>query len=41
MWPALEAKIGEVNAAMDNAVREMEQDINARLGASGSIARLF
>ena len=41
MWPALEAKIGEVNTAMDNAVRDMERDINARLGASSGIARLF
>jgi hypothetical protein len=36
MWPAQEAKISEVNSAMESAQREMEQTINARLGKFGS-----
>lgn len=41
MWPALEAKIDEVNRAMDEAVKEMEHEVNARLGGFAGVARLF
>ena len=41
MWPALEAKIDEVNRAMDEAVKEMEHEVNARLGGFAGISRLI
>jgi hypothetical protein len=41
MWPALEAKIDEVNRSMDEAVKEMEHEINARLGGFAGISRLL
>jgi hypothetical protein len=41
MWPALEAKIDEVNRSMDAAVKEMEHEINARLGGFAGISRLL
>jgi hypothetical protein len=39
MWPAAEARIGEVNAAIEAARDEMEKEINARLGSFAGLAR--
>lgn len=38
MWPAMESKMTDVDAALEVAVREMESTINARLGGFSGLA---
>ena len=37
MWPAAEAKMADVNQSLEEALKNMEAEINNRLGATGSL----